>query len=118
MTVPGAKNRISAVLFDLGGTLVDNRDFPALEEMAGDAGVHVDADTLAHWTSEMRDENDREGETWTLEQFWRRVLEGAVGQPVTEEQWSAFFRAASTHPAVAGPGPSSCEPSSSLLPSV
>jgi HAD superfamily hydrolase (TIGR01509 family) len=90
-------NRIRAVLFDLGGTLVDMRDFLALEEFANRAGLTVDADTLAHWTSEMRDENDRLGETWSLEQFWRKVLEGAVGGPVPAPQWDAFYRAATTH---------------------
>jgi putative hydrolase of the HAD superfamily len=90
-------NRIQAVLFDLGGTLLDLRDFPALEEMANRAGISVDADHLAHWTSEVRDENDRQGETWTWEKFWRTVVEGASGKPVTDAQFTAFFRAASTH---------------------
>ena len=90
-------NRIRAVLFDLGGTLVDMRDFPALEEMANRAGLHLDADVFAHWTSAMRDENDRQGETWTLEEFWRKVVEGAAGGPVPEPQWKAFFQEASAH---------------------
>lgn len=90
-------NRIRAVLFDLGGTLVDMRDFLALEEFANRAGLSVDADTLAHWTAEMRDENDRQGEKWSLEEFWRKVLEGAMGAPVPPAQWTTFFQAASTH---------------------
>jgi putative hydrolase of the HAD superfamily len=92
-----AGNKIQAVLFDLGGTLVDMRDFPALEDMANRVGISVDADNLAHWTSEVRDENDRQGETWTLERFWRAVLEGASGKPVPDAQFAAFFRAASAH---------------------
>jgi putative hydrolase of the HAD superfamily len=86
-------NRIQAVLFDLGGTLVDNRDFPAMEDMANRAGLQVDADTLAHWTSAMRDENDRQGETWSLEEFWRKVLDGAVGAPVPDALWKEFYGA-------------------------
>jgi HAD superfamily hydrolase (TIGR01509 family) len=92
-----AENKIHAVLFDLGGTLVDMRDFLALEEFANQAGIAVDADTLAHWTSEMRDENDRQGETWTLEEFWRKVVEGAAGKPVPAGQFAAFYRSASSH---------------------
>lgn len=92
-----APSKIQAVLFDLGGTLVDMRDFPALEEMASQAGLYIDADNFAHWTSEMRDENDRQGETWTLEEFWHRVLTRAAGGPVPEAQWKAFYTAASNH---------------------
>ncbi|MFZ0830942.1 MAG: HAD family hydrolase [Thermoplasmata archaeon] len=92
-----ATNRIQAVLFDLGGTLVDNRDYPAFEDMANRAGISVDADTIAHWTSAMRDENDRQGETWTLEEFWRKVIEGAAGAPVPEAHWKQFYRAAEAH---------------------
>lgn len=90
-------NRIRAVLFDLGGTLVDMRDFLALEEFANRAGIHVDAETLAHWTSEMVAENDRWGEQWSLEEFWRKVLEGAAGAAIPENQWAVFFRATSSH---------------------
>lgn len=92
-----APNKIQAVLFDLGGTLVDNRDFPALEEIANRVGLQVDADTLAHWTSEMRDENDRQGETWTLEEFWHHVIDGAAGAPVPEPQWKEFYQATAAH---------------------
>jgi putative hydrolase of the HAD superfamily len=93
-----AENKIQAVLFDMGGTLLDMRDFPALEEIANRVGISVDADTLAHWTSEMTYENDREGDRWTLEQFWGRVVEGAAGQPLSPAQRAAFFREASAHP--------------------
>lgn len=94
---PGAGNKIRAVLFDLGGTLVDMRDFPALEDLANRAGLSVDADRLAHWTAEMRDENDRGGDRWSLEEFWRRVVEAAAGRPVPEGQWTRFYRAAQAH---------------------
>jgi HAD superfamily hydrolase (TIGR01509 family) len=94
---PKAGNKIHAVLFDLGGTLVDTRDFLALEEFANRAGITVDADTLAHWNSAMREENDRLGEKWTMEEFWRKVLEGAAGRPVPEARFAAFHRAASSH---------------------
>jgi putative hydrolase of the HAD superfamily len=94
---PSPENKIQAVLFDLGGTLVDMRDFPAMEDMANRLGVSVDADNLAHWTSEMRDENDRQGETWTMEEFWRKVVEGANGKPVPDGQWAQLFRAVSAH---------------------
>jgi putative hydrolase of the HAD superfamily len=90
-------NRIRAVLFDMGGTLVDMRDFLAIEEFANGAGIAVDADTLAHWTSQMRDENDRLGDPWTSEEFWRKVLEKATERPISDDQWAVFYRATSTH---------------------
>jgi len=96
MPSPGG-NRIHAVFFDIGGTLVDTSDFPALEEYAQRAGLSVDADTLAHWFGKMKDENDRGGETWSLEEFWRRVVEGALGGPAPAAPWAEFYRAASTH---------------------
>ena len=92
-----AGNKIRAVLFDLGGTLVDMRDFLALEEFANRSGLQVDADTLAHWTSEMRDENDRLGEKWSPEEFWRKVVEGATGKPIPDAQWTVFYQAVSNH---------------------
>ncbi len=92
-----ATNRIAAVLFDLGGTLVDMRDFPALEEMAHRSGLHVDADVLAHWSSEMRDENDRQGDSWSLEQYWRQVFEGAAGMPLPETQWKTLYAELAAH---------------------
>ena len=95
---PSAGNRIQAVIFDLGGTLLDMRDFPALEEIANRAGISVDADTLAHWTLEMTSENDRQGDRWSWEEFWGRVVEGAAGKPLPEAQRAAFFRAVSDHP--------------------
>jgi HAD superfamily hydrolase (TIGR01549 family) len=97
MSEGSERNRIRAVLFDMGGTLVDMRDFLALEEFANKAGIYTDADTLAHWTAEMRDENDRLGEKWSLEELWRKVLEGAVGTPIPEAQWAVFYQAASAH---------------------
>ena len=86
-------NRIHAVVFDLGGTLVDFSDFPAVEEMATAARLSVDADALSHWFSQMKEENDRGGETWTLEEFWRRVVEGAAGGPVAPQAWAEFYGA-------------------------
>lgn len=91
------RNRIRAVLFDMGGTLLDMRDFLALEEFATRAGLGVDADTLAHWTAEMTRENDRLGEKWSDEEYWRKVLEGAAGKTISENQWNVFYQATSTH---------------------
>lgn len=94
---PAMGNKIRGVLFDLAGTLVDDRDFLSLEEFAHRAGILVDADTLAHWTSEMRAELDRTGDTWSAEEFWRKVVEGTAGRPVPEARFAAFFRAVATH---------------------
>lgn len=91
------RNRIRAVLFDMGGTLVDMRDFLALEEFANRAGIRLDADNLAHWTSQLRDENDRLGEKWSFEEFWRKVVEGATGKSVPDAQWAVFYQTVSNH---------------------
>ncbi|MCI4352497.1 MAG: HAD family hydrolase [Thermoplasmata archaeon] len=94
---PPTGNRIHAVLFDLGGTLVDFADFPAVEDMAARAGLPVDADALSHWFGKKQEENDQGGETWSLEEFWRKVLEGATGGPVSPTRWTEFYRAVSTY---------------------
>jgi putative hydrolase of the HAD superfamily len=91
------RNRIRAVLFDMGGTLVDMRDFLALEEFANRAGINVDADTLAHWTAQVQDENDRLGEKWSEEEIWRKVLDGATGTSIPESQWTVFYQATLAH---------------------
>lgn len=91
MTGPG-RNRILGVLFDLGGTLVDFRDFPGVEELAEQAGLALEADAISHWYVQMVEESDRLGGTWSLEEFWRRVIEGAGGKPLTSDVWTDFYQ--------------------------
>jgi putative hydrolase of the HAD superfamily len=80
---------IHAVLFDLGGTLIDNADPLVWAETARSVGVEVDADHLAHAYREVQAEFDARGEPETPA-FWGAVLHRAAGREVTEAQGAAF----------------------------
>ena len=91
--------RIRAVLFDLGGTLVDSRDFPELEEIAEQVGLKVDADTFAHWFRSVTETADQQQAQPPEEEFWRQVIEGANGRPLSAAQWAGFYRRLTLRPA-------------------
>jgi len=78
--------RIRAVLFDLGGTLVDERDYGAWVDLARRVYLDLDADTLAHFYAEVVREFDAtppslEREATQVE-FWRQVLARSSGKEV------------------------------------
>jgi putative hydrolase of the HAD superfamily len=72
---------IHAVLFDLGGTLIDNADPLRWAEEARALGVGVDADHLAHAYREVQAEFDQRGEPESA-LFWSTVLGRALGRAV------------------------------------
>ncbi len=81
-----APARIRVVLFDLGGTLVDERDFSGWVDLARDLFVDIQPDELAHSFSEVESAVDLdplalEREAAVVE-FWRRVLSRAAGREV------------------------------------
>jgi putative hydrolase of the HAD superfamily len=86
--------RIRAVLFDLGGTLVDEREFTDWVDLARELYVDLQPDDLAHAyaETERRDDVDPavfEGRARVVE-FWRRVLSLAAGrevEPATAERF-------------------------------
>lgn len=87
--------RIRAVLFDLGGTLVDEWDFNALAELARRLYLDVEADDLSHHFFEVErryDEHPPPGDREQREaERWRAVLSGAVGREL-DLSFGAKFR--------------------------
>ena len=92
------KARIQAVLFDLGGTLVDVRDFSGWAELARDVSLDLIPEQLSEAFAEVEAEHDRSSfgadPAAAHVEFWRRVLARASGGPVTTE--TAFRFAASS----------------------
>ena len=92
--MPARRPRIRAVLFDLGGTLVDERDFGTQVELAKHLYFDLDADDLAHVYFEVEKAHDEHPPAGDREErqveFWRAVLEGASGRPVTRDVGAKF----------------------------
>jgi putative hydrolase of the HAD superfamily len=84
MTAP---HRIRAVLFDLGGTLIDERDFTGWAELARRCYLDFGTDELAHAFGEVEEEFDRHppelDQEAAIVEFWRRTLSRAAGREVT-----------------------------------
>jgi FMN phosphatase YigB (HAD superfamily) len=83
-------NGIRVVFFDLGGTLVDERNLEAWVECARDSGLEVDVDDLVHFFAEVERENDAVGNSWGAEKVWHQILERATGGPVDVHRVSRF----------------------------
>lgn len=92
--MPDRPVRIRAVLFDLGGTLVDERDYAGWAQTANDLGVEIDADALAHFFGEVEREVDAAPlgaeRDRSFAEFWRRVLTRAAGRDLPEGTLGAF----------------------------
>ncbi len=84
--------RITTVFFDLGGTLVDERDILGWVEEGTRLGLDLPADDLAHAYSEVLVETDCAPRV-RFEEFWRRVLERASRQAVTPATMERFIEA-------------------------
>ena len=74
------------MLFDLGGTLVDERDIPAWVEFARELFVDLEPDELAHAHAEVERADalgplEGDGKSAVAE-FWRRVISRAAGREV------------------------------------
>lgn len=87
--------RIRAVLFDLGGTLVDVSDFTGWTEMARRLYLDFETDDLRHAYQEVTAEMDSEvsgnaRDGWVAE-FWRRTLARAAQRDVTESTLGKFL---------------------------
>ena len=73
--------RIRAVLFDLGGTLVDYHDFAHWTDLAKLCFVEMHEEELAHAFFDVERETDTP-ERVSFTDFWRRVLSQASGREV------------------------------------
>ncbi|HZY69821.1 MAG TPA: HAD-IA family hydrolase [Thermoplasmata archaeon] len=88
---------VRAVFFDLGGTLMDFRDFAGWSEDARAAGVDIDPEAIGHWYEEAMTATDRaEPPPVPFEEFWRRILEGAAGRPVAAPEAADFLERVGT----------------------
>ncbi len=89
--------RVRAVLFDLGGTLVDERDSGRWADLARRFYLDLDPDALTHAFQEVERATDAEpppGDRETrLVEFWRRVLARASASAVTRTTAEKFLQA-------------------------
>ena len=98
--MPRRPRTIRAVLFDLGGTLVTERDFGDLAEVAHRVLLDMDPESLAHAYLEVEQEGQQQllargsgaaGDPPAgppedpVVEFWRQVLSRATGTEVTTE---------------------------------
>jgi putative hydrolase of the HAD superfamily len=74
-------SRIRAVLFDLGGTLVDYHDYAHWTELARRCLVDAEEEALAHAFLEVERETDTPKKV-PFTEFWQQVLSRASGREV------------------------------------
>jgi putative hydrolase of the HAD superfamily len=82
--------RIRAVLFDLGGTLVDFHDYGHWAALARRCLVEVEEEPIAHAYHEIERETDTR-EPVSPPEFWRRVLSRASDREVTPAVAARFL---------------------------
>ena len=89
--------RIRAVLFDLGGTLVDDRDPAGWAEVARTVYLDVSPEEVGQAFAEVEAEVDAAPLDLDREEgqvvYWRRVLSRASGQEVSAESAGRFVEA-------------------------
>jgi len=88
--------RIRAVLFDLGGTLVDERDYGGWVDLARRVYLDLDADTLAHFYAEVVREFDARPPPLDREaaqvELWRQVLLRSAGKEIDARMATQYLR--------------------------
>ncbi|MCI4360500.1 MAG: HAD family hydrolase [Thermoplasmata archaeon] len=99
MTVRPGSPRFRAVFLDVGGTLVDERDYPMWVEIGREVGVELDEYHLAHAYLEVERETDTPHPP-SHEERWRAVLVRASGMEVGPATAAEFYRAYQARPAV------------------
>lgn len=89
--------RVRAVLFDLGDTLVDEKDFDGWAELARRCYLDLDPDILRHSYFEVLDDVDAMPHPAVREagliDFWRRTLSRAAAKPIDEATTRKFLGA-------------------------
>jgi putative hydrolase of the HAD superfamily len=91
------RSRIRAVLFDLGGTLVDYHDYAHWCDLAQKIFVPVEEEELAHAFHEVERETDTRDRLGYVE-FWRMTLERASGRPVDTAAARRYIDLLQQHP--------------------
>ena len=91
-----ARPRVRAVLFDLGGTLVDDRAFGAFADLARRVQLDLDPEAIAHAYLEVERAHDARppagDRTARRIEFWRATLSLAAERPVPAEVAHRFHR--------------------------
>ena len=91
-----APRKVRAVLFDLGGTLVDERDYAGWADLARRVYLDLDADTVVHFFGEVEREIDAAPLAVDREaayvEFWRRVLSRAAEREVSAEVATKYVK--------------------------
>jgi HAD superfamily hydrolase (TIGR01509 family) len=89
--------RVRAVLFDLGDTLIDEKDFDAWTELARRFYLDLDPDNLLHSYFAVQDAVDARphpaGREAGLVDFWQKVLSEAAAKPVDAATARKFIAA-------------------------
>ena len=82
--VPGssARPRFKAVLFDVGGTLVEDRDFSEYESIAEQIGLRTEAEAIGEAVRWADASLDGPGPRPVPEEYWGRVLARSSGSEV------------------------------------
>jgi FMN phosphatase YigB (HAD superfamily) len=83
--------QIRAVLFDLGGTLVDYHDFAHWSDLAKHCFVEAPEEDLAHAFVEVEKETDVPDDRPSYTEFWRRTLSRASGKDVPVSAAARFI---------------------------
>jgi HAD superfamily hydrolase (TIGR01509 family) len=93
--MPPSVGRIRVVLFDLGGTLVDERDFTGWTDVAHEVGLDFVPDDLVHAYGEVETAVDLDPlaleRAAAVVEFWRRVLARASARDVDSARASDFL---------------------------
>ncbi|HYA69997.1 MAG TPA: HAD family hydrolase [Thermoplasmata archaeon] len=89
--------RVRAVLFDLGGTLVDEKDYDGWAELARRVYLDLDPDNLRHAFLEVEGQLDADPYPGAREDrlvdFWQRTLSRAASKPVDAATTRRFMAA-------------------------
>ncbi len=93
MSAVSPRGPFRAVLFDLGNTLVNEKDFNRVERLAEGTGLRVDAEGLAHVFREVEEEFDRGSASTSGEEVWREVVRRCAAAPPTDDAISLFLSA-------------------------
>jgi putative hydrolase of the HAD superfamily len=97
MVSDGGPVRVRAVLFDLGDTLIDEKDFDSWAEIARRFYLDLDPDVLRHAYFEVLSDVDARphpaGREAGLLDFWRRTLSRAAGKGLDEGMARKFIAA-------------------------
>ncbi|HUI38785.1 MAG TPA: HAD-IA family hydrolase [Thermoplasmata archaeon] len=87
---PAVPRRYDAVLFDVGGTLVDDQDPLGYAAIAEALGLEGDPDAMVHALRQAEETFDRPGPRPSAEAYWAVALAGLAGHPVPEATVGEF----------------------------